>query len=276
MRRTRRAYDGPVFVYDHSFANGGFSITGGFVYRGPSQHHLVGHYVAADYISDNFWTIRQDECTGVFLSEAHGAIQGDLSSFGESSNGEMYCCNLANGRIYRVFEDCSVNPVPVVVDTSSTLMETESVGGATYVWYENSVGDDFCGATVIASTSNSTVACDACWYWVEVSYPDGCAIRSSGAQFAAPSVGMASTPEWPINLFPNPAGQRVRIDWGSARVSTLRVHDMAGRLVFASDISAGANGHDLEVGNWPAGCYTVQLQGAAETGAKQFTIQRPE
>src|SRR5699024_3373620 len=45
----------PVWEYEHS--NGNRSITGGFVYRGPTLDGLTGWYIYADYVSGRIWAL---------------------------------------------------------------------------------------------------------------------------------------------------------------------------------------------------------------------------
>ena len=48
----------PILEYDHgSAANQGSSLSGGFVYQGTNYPGLNGHYVFADFISGNVWSI---------------------------------------------------------------------------------------------------------------------------------------------------------------------------------------------------------------------------
>jgi glucose/arabinose dehydrogenase len=48
-------YTFPIFDYPHNNTNGGFSITGGIVYRGTQYPALYGYYMCADYVSGNVW-----------------------------------------------------------------------------------------------------------------------------------------------------------------------------------------------------------------------------
>ena len=99
-------YTFPVFEYDHS-ANGGQSITGGFVYRGTDVPSLVGWYVLSDYVSGNFWLLRKNGA--VWESDFQPDVPaGNISTFGEDDDGELYAARL-NGIIYRV----TATPLPV-------------------------------------------------------------------------------------------------------------------------------------------------------------------
>lgn len=109
---TMTSYTFPVFEYDHG-ANGGQSITGGFVYRGTDVPSLAGWYICTDYVSGNFWLLRKngsiwtvdfqpDVVTGT------NAAVGSISSFGEDDEGELYATRLS-GAIYKV----SATPLPL-------------------------------------------------------------------------------------------------------------------------------------------------------------------
>ena len=93
-------YISPLFVYPHNSATGGFSITGGFVYRGPEYPALQGYYICADYVSGNLWLIKPNGTGGWIISMQTG-LPGSISAFGESENGTLYAVSLG-GSIYKV------------------------------------------------------------------------------------------------------------------------------------------------------------------------------
>ncbi len=82
----------PIAEYNHDF---GCSITGGSVYRGPSQRDLQGYYVFADFCSGRIGTVN-----GTSLVWRR-TLDLSISSFGEDENGEIYFTDLG-GRLYRV------------------------------------------------------------------------------------------------------------------------------------------------------------------------------
>ena len=94
----------PVFEYDHNLPAGGYSITGGFVYRGSAYPSLYGHYICADYVSANLYTVVSDGNGGwnsqVYDDQAFG-FQNHVATFGEDVNGELYVARL-EGDIYKV------------------------------------------------------------------------------------------------------------------------------------------------------------------------------
>jgi hypothetical protein len=82
----------------------GQSITGGYVYRGPTVTSLVGKYVYADYISAHVWALTYDGAvaTNEFLVD----VPANVSSFGVGQNGELFVCGYDDGgiatKIYRL------------------------------------------------------------------------------------------------------------------------------------------------------------------------------
>ena len=87
----------PIHVYSHSL---GCSVTGGFVYRGPAAPSAHGLYFFGDYCSGRVWTmrIRNGRATRVRLRSQR---IGQLSSFGESTRGDLYAVALS-GRLYKL------------------------------------------------------------------------------------------------------------------------------------------------------------------------------
>jgi hypothetical protein len=104
-------------IYDYSHGSGdlqGFSVTGGYVYRGPIDA-LQGHYFFADFITQRIWSLKWDgsdpstfdgtnytdfiDWTDVISTDA-GTING-LSSFAEDESGNLFLIDLG-GEIFRI------------------------------------------------------------------------------------------------------------------------------------------------------------------------------
>ena len=89
----------PNAEYSHDAGN--CSITGGYVYRGPTQTALVGQYVFADYCSGRIWTIPNNGAAVNTPETLRADTNLNITSFGESENGELYAVTGAGG-VYRV------------------------------------------------------------------------------------------------------------------------------------------------------------------------------
>lgn len=100
------SYTFPIYTYFHSFSLGGYAITGGYVYRGSEYPDLNGYYICADFVSGNWWTLKSDG-SGGWLSQKIDDLEADISTFGEDMNGELYCADLYEGKIYRIQSLCT-------------------------------------------------------------------------------------------------------------------------------------------------------------------------
>ena len=115
----------PIYTYGHNSA-GGYSITGGYAYRGCAIPELQGTYFFADYATANFWSATpnkggsfsvQSRTSELRFSNDGGGTLGNIASFGEDANGEIYICCQSLGRIYKIIPasgetDCGPPPCP--------------------------------------------------------------------------------------------------------------------------------------------------------------------
>lgn len=85
----------PVAQYTHAE---GFSITGGFVYRGTALPQLVGLYIFGDYGSGSVWSLpTSGSSTRTVI--VRGA---NISTFGQGADGELYLADLFSGQISKL------------------------------------------------------------------------------------------------------------------------------------------------------------------------------
>jgi uncharacterized repeat protein (TIGR03806 family) len=90
----------PIAQYTH--ANGGNSITGGFVYRGTAIPSLVGRYVFGDFGSGRIWNIARTTSPTLTVGNADSFSSGlQISSFGQDNAGEVYVVNYS-GSLHRL------------------------------------------------------------------------------------------------------------------------------------------------------------------------------
>ena len=75
----------PVWEYDHST---GYSITGGYVYRGSSVGGMNGTYIYGDYGSGRIWALRYDGVNAT--NEELFDTSLNIVSFGTSHDDEIY------------------------------------------------------------------------------------------------------------------------------------------------------------------------------------------
>lgn len=90
----------PVTVYDHRF---GCSVTGGYVYRGPSIPGLDGRYVFGDFCTSRIWSMRAGPRPGdrreITNALSTRVPRTGIRTFGEGGDGTLYVANAQ--RIWR-------------------------------------------------------------------------------------------------------------------------------------------------------------------------------
>jgi hypothetical protein len=121
----------PIFEYDHS---DGFSITGGFVSRGPSLGApYSGRYFYGDFITQRLWSFRiivdgDGEGTATDLVEhtadlgGAGAI-GSLVAFGIDGCGDLYILEHTSGLIQKIVAERPPVPLNNLVVEFGSLLE---------------------------------------------------------------------------------------------------------------------------------------------------------
>ncbi|HSG38188.1 MAG TPA: PQQ-dependent sugar dehydrogenase, partial [Thermoanaerobaculia bacterium] len=90
------AYTDPILEYSH---NTGCSVTGGYVYRGNRLAQIRGSYIFGDFCTGQVWAASRQGNGFRVRTISNGA--GQLSTFGEDAQGELYAATLG-GRLFRV------------------------------------------------------------------------------------------------------------------------------------------------------------------------------
>jgi glucose/arabinose dehydrogenase len=87
----------PIETYTHAV---GYSVTGGYVYRGDNLKGLCGVYLYADYVTQRLWGLRYD---GKMVTQQRELMKLDasVSSFGEDADHELYIVDHRGGQILK-------------------------------------------------------------------------------------------------------------------------------------------------------------------------------
>lgn len=122
----------PIYDYTHgSGSTQGFSVTGGYVYRGPIPS-LQGKYFFADYVTERIWSVTWDGSSPSTFDGTNytdftnwtatlvppvGTIN-NISSFGEDFFGNLYIVDLG-GEVFRIIDDSIPTPTPSLTRTAT-------------------------------------------------------------------------------------------------------------------------------------------------------------
>jgi len=94
---NRTGLQPPVWVYSR---DQGYSVTGGFVYRGTQLPGLIGHYIYGDYGSGRIWALLYDGANDPVNKELMDTNL-NIASFGVDDKNELYICAF-DGKIYKL------------------------------------------------------------------------------------------------------------------------------------------------------------------------------
>ncbi len=92
----------PVSEYNYGGSPFRCSITGGYRYRGSMYPDLQGLYFFADYCTNEVGTLTPNGSS--WTMTMNGPFSGNIATFGEDMNKELYAAGLSNGTIYKVID----------------------------------------------------------------------------------------------------------------------------------------------------------------------------
>jgi len=95
--QSAAAFKAPVLAYNRG---AGYSVTGGYVYRGQQLNRLAGYYLYADYGSGTVWALRRESAS---VSNSILATAANPTSFGETNSGEILIVTHSSG-LFRLVE----------------------------------------------------------------------------------------------------------------------------------------------------------------------------
>jgi uncharacterized repeat protein (TIGR01451 family) len=121
----------PIAEYSHAE---GYSVTGGFVYRGTYFPNLVGRYFYADFVEGKIWSLYQtgSEPDTWSTPELELDTGFNISAFGEDEEGEIYVADYHGGAIRHLVD---VNNPSPNLSPSTKKVSTPSADPAEVVTY---------------------------------------------------------------------------------------------------------------------------------------------
>lgn len=274
------SYVFPIFDYPHNMGTGGFSVTGGFVYRGVEYPALRGYYICADYVSGNVWLIYPNGAGG-WTVRMQAGLPGSIVSFGEAEDGTLYAVSLGN-IVYKV--DVTGN-LPVYLISFSGRAE---VGHNELKWV--TAGEQSIEKYIIEYSSDGINYQSA--GEVTALYPNGGTylfnhpvsvtgplfyrlriVELVGGDSYSPVISIGQVTPRKIKVYPTliNSGQ-LNINTGIS-IDRIDLYSVDGRQVFTKTLQ-GQNGYFLlSLPSLSRGIYYLQLQGQGWKQAEKIIIQ---
>ena len=122
----------PVASYHHFsvLSDGGASVIGGYVYRGPHEPRLDGKYLFGDFASGQIWGLTREGTNWLRFEVARSGF--NISTFGEDDEGRLYLADYFKGRIYQIQDSRQVwkptfSPEVSVLNSNAVIVGCASI-----------------------------------------------------------------------------------------------------------------------------------------------------
>jgi alpha-tubulin suppressor-like RCC1 family protein len=138
--------------------------------------------------------------------------------------------------------------LPVIVLVGQTMIT--STIGTEYQWYVD-------GIEIVNSNSNSIPVSTIGEYTVLVTFANGCT-RLSNIFYHGVGIDELASHLY-INAYPNPAISTFYVEWGTASVSSIRLFDVVGSLIWEENTTGKAK-VELDVNSYAKGTYYVKVE----------------
>ncbi len=277
-------YTSPNFEYDHQ---DGWSITGGYVYRGSMYPNMAGYYIMADYGSDKVWALLQKADGSITSTTYENTDINSTSSFGEDESGELYAASLS-GTIYKV-EDNSVLPVALSTFSGNhkngknqLFWTTESEINLDYFEIEKSIDGQTFEAIGKVRTPFET-------FDPRRSYQFEDPEPAIGQQYYrlkmvdkdrtfeySPLVNIKTSTPFALSIQPNPNNGKFSILANSKLKgrASLKVYNTKGLIILDEEIEQIDDYQStLDLSQYPKGIYLIQISTDSSTESKRMLFK---
>jgi Secretion system C-terminal sorting domain len=233
---------------------------------------MVGHYVLADYVSDNVWSLFRNSSGTVSVHSHDISGFNNISSFGVDEDGEMYALSL-DGIIYKV-QDTSPLPVELSAfsgknegDVNRLLWTSLSETNTDFFDLERSHnGSDFYNIAQIAAAKNSETVKN--YSYEDRTFKNGDnfyrlkMVDLDGSYEYSKIIHIISGDAADFEIHPNPSTGKFNLYWPekTQSISSIRIYNTLGDLIRELDPNVGGQKLDLDLSDAPVGVYLIQVQ----------------
>ncbi|MBC7850431.1 MAG: PQQ-dependent sugar dehydrogenase [Chitinophagaceae bacterium] len=274
-------YVAPIFDYPHNNTDGGYSITGGNVYRGSTFPLLSGWYVVADFVSGNVWKIRPNGSGGWVVAQQSG-LPGSIAGFGEAENGTLYAVSLG-GTVYTVQAN-SVLPVKLNAFNAewkddAAYLNWQTTFEANVNRFEiqySATGNEFQTVGTVIPSNRSTGSSytyrhdpsriGKAFYRLAI-------VDNDGAVEYSRIVDLNRLGKQSLLVYPTVVENGVLNIESSDLLTAAQIVAVDGRIVFRQNISAQPGTFTLQLQQLEPGNYILQLTGPTTKTSRQIIIR---
>jgi glucose/arabinose dehydrogenase len=108
----------PFYEYGHNTA-GGYSVTGGYVYRSAKYKGAWGYYLFSDAVNQHLWATIKNNTVFNTTKVMNGTAGSSNVSFGQDIYGGLYIVKHSGGTVQRIVETGTKQPKAFVFNSGS-------------------------------------------------------------------------------------------------------------------------------------------------------------
>lgn len=256
------SYTFPVFVYP---TTGGAAVTGGVVYRGMEYPSLIGSYVAADYITGNFYKITPLP-GGSYNTEQFNSLMNGISDFGVGEDQTIYVTRLTTSAVFKLGTD---EPLPVTVlsfngnytgqSVQLNWHITKAVEIQSYIIEKSSDGIHYTAIGEMPQSKSETYTYTDHRPHPDINYYRLRIIESNGLYFYSEIVRVVASSQPTVTIYPSVFKCASPIMVSAEQKGVLEIFDGRGAKVLSTTLDAGHQ-KTLEINTCLPGIYLVRFK----------------
>lgn len=267
----------PFFTYGRSNATGGFSITGGYVYRGSIYPALVGYYVVADYVSGNTWIVQPDG-----TSRRQNGLASNIAGFGEGNDGELYAVSRTGNSLMQVIVT-AVLPVDLVRFTGKEFQGMNELRWTTameentekFIVEYSLDGRDFVVAGEVVSGRSSNGASYSFKHYIpnERVIQYRLRIKDIDASSKLSPVITVGSKNKEVKLYPTVISNRMVQVISGVGIERVEVYTLTGQKVHSKEVSGASGYFNVALPGLQKGMYLVRLVGEGFVKTEKIVVE---
>ncbi|HQV51475.1 MAG: PQQ-dependent sugar dehydrogenase [Flavobacteriales bacterium] len=251
-------YVAPVSEHAQS-TFGWYSVIGGRVYRGQEFPRLEGRYIYTDYVGGDFFSLLPDGIGGWVREEIRNSTTTGYTCIAENNDGELFVTNITSGIVYRIVDACPQD-APTVDQNTNTLTSSQATA---YQWYLN-------GQAITGATDQTLDVVESGTYYVVATVGPNCQLASDTVEVIFNGIG--GTVHTSLEIYPNPAKERIVVNGLPAMVTLIKLFDVSGRELLNSSARSVNGSTTVNVSDISTGRYSLVFLSADGTVIEQRSV----
>ncbi len=274
----------PVRAYPTQ--NPSAAVTGGVVYRGSIFPGMQGYYIATDFFSGRFYTVRQNGSGYDTSSQVLNPPVTGIADFGETEDGEVYLVSLTDGTVSHLLET-GTGPVPVTLVNFDGIIENAGVQLSWRTSMEQNLGHfeieystDGTIFTNLANVAAQNASTGYSYSYLDALHHDGVIfyrlkmVNTDGSYRYSGTIRLLLSDSKNIIAPTMITDGLMHVNLSSAIYDYVELISMDGKMILKENIRGRTGDIKIPVSKLATGMYVARLTGNSITTVEKVFIQQ--